>query len=307
MQLICFTKNKLLKGASIMSRAESEQQQKDMANFFKGKGVFKPLNTGFIDEKVGCIREYVANIFFYTKNGTTIMIDAGYNYPRLKEKMEWLGINPLDIQHILITHQDTDHVGAVEQDSDQMFNHAQLYMGEIEYRYIKGEKKRKVYYGFYKLPQVIIDNPIKLIKDGDIFYINDIKIEAILVAGHTWGHLVYLIDDTYLFTGDTIWFGADGGYSFLNVLAEDNKLSRKSLLSLKNKMLSRNLRPLVITGHTGWSDEFDRIFSHVDRSCNAWVKQKPVDVNAPYDAYDETDDTPQKAKTERLKKQQFIG
>ena len=46
-------------------------------------------------------------------NDTTIMIDAGYNYDRLAEKMNWLGIDPHSIRHILITYQDTDHVGAV--------------------------------------------------------------------------------------------------------------------------------------------------------------------------------------------------
>ncbi len=30
------------------------------------------------------------------------------------------------------------------------------------------------------------------------------------MPGHTWGHMVYLVDDEYLFTGDTIWSGADG-------------------------------------------------------------------------------------------------
>ena len=52
------------------------------------------------------------------------------------------------------------------------------------------------------------------------FYIKNIKIEAFLVPEHTWGHLVYLIDDTYLFTVNTIWFGADSGYAFFNRLAE---------------------------------------------------------------------------------------
>ena len=50
---------------------------------------------------------------FTAKGDTTIMIDAGYNYDRLAEKMNWLGIDPHSIRHILITHQDTDHVGAV--------------------------------------------------------------------------------------------------------------------------------------------------------------------------------------------------
>ena len=60
------------------------------------------------------MREWVANIFFYRRGGITIMIAAGYNYERLEEKMGWLGIDPKSIKHILITHQDTDHIGAVE-------------------------------------------------------------------------------------------------------------------------------------------------------------------------------------------------
>lgn len=63
------------------------------------------------------MREWVANIFFYRKDGTTIMMDAGYNYDRLAEKMAWLGIAPESIRHILITHQETDHVGAVAEDN----------------------------------------------------------------------------------------------------------------------------------------------------------------------------------------------
>ena len=61
---------------------------------YRGKEIFKPLNTGRIDENVACVREWVANIFFYRKGDTTIMIDAGYNYDRLAEKMHWLGIDP---------------------------------------------------------------------------------------------------------------------------------------------------------------------------------------------------------------------
>ena len=60
---------------------------------YRGKEIFKPLNTGWIDKNVACVREWVANIFFYRKGDTTIMIDAGYNYDRLAEKMHWLGID----------------------------------------------------------------------------------------------------------------------------------------------------------------------------------------------------------------------
>ena len=102
-----------------MSKKATEFQRKAMSWMYRGKEIFKPLNTGWIDENVACVREWVANIFFYHKGDTTIMVDAGYNYDRLAEKMSWLGIDPKSIHHILITHQDTDHVGAVEADSPE--------------------------------------------------------------------------------------------------------------------------------------------------------------------------------------------
>ena len=281
-----------------MSKNDSKFQVKFMSFMFKGKEIFKPLNTGFIDDRVSCIREYVANIYFYTKDGHTIMIDAGYNYDRLAEKMQWLKINPKEIQEILVTHQDTDHVGAIEKGSDELFSDATIYIGKVENEYLEGHKHRKVFWGLTTLPQVIIDNQKVLIEDGEVFYIGNIKVEAILVPGHTWGHLVYLIDDAYLFTGDTIWFGADGGYAFLNTLAEDRKLQCQSLQRLKEILEKRNLQLKIITGHTGWSDDFTFAFAHIDEICNS-LRRKPKvhDPKAPYDGFDESDDTEENAKS----------
>lgn len=291
-----------------MSKQASQFQEKIMPIIYRGKGIFKPLNTGRINEHVSCIREYIANIFFYTKNGTTIMIDAGYNYEHLKEKMSWLDLDPAAIQHILLTHQDTDHVGAVETDSDQLFQNATLYLSEIENRYLTGEVRRKVMFHLYKLPMVKTENKRVLLKDGEILDFNGIRVECILVPGHTWGHMVYLVDEQYLFTGDTLWFGADGGYSFINALAEDNDLSRQSLKVLKEKLQSRGLKPMVITGHTGWTDDFEFAFAHIDQVCNSFKRtQKPIDPTAPYNGYDESDDTEQKARTIMLGKAYQIG
>ena len=280
-----------------MSKKASNFQKKVMSFGYRGKEIFKPLNTGRIDEHVACVREWIANIFFYTKNGTTVMIDAGYNYDRLKEKMTWLDINPSTIRHILITHQDTDHVGAVETDSDGLFQNATLYLSEIENKYLTGEVRRKVIFGLYKLPMVKSENKRFLLQDGQLLDINGIKVECILCPGHTWGHMVYLIDDEYLFTGDTIWFGADGGYSFINSLAEDNELAKRSLAELEQKLKDRGLTPKVITGHTGWTDDFEFVFCHKDKICNSLKKQKPHDPSAPYDGYKEEDDTEEKARS----------
>ena len=289
-----------------MSKFASKFQKVLMSFSYRGKEIFKPLNTGHIDERVSAVREWVANVFFYTKNGKTVMIDAGYNYERLAEKMKWLDIEPASIQHILLTHLDTDPVGAVERDSGGLFHNAKLYLGEIENKYLTGEARRRVLFGHYKIPMVKTDNEKRLLKDGEVFYIEDIKVEAILVPGHTFGHLVYLIDDAYLFTGDTIWFGPDGGYSFLNSLAEDNELAKKSLVKLEKLIKERGISPKIISGHTGWTDDLEFAFRHKDQICNSLKKQKPHDSMAPYDAYDEREDTEEKARGEWLPKAREI-
>ena len=284
-----------------MARKDSENQKKSMSKLFRGRAIFKPLNTGRIDDHVACVREWVANIFFYTKNGVTIMIDAGYNYERLREKMGWLDMDPASIHHILITHQDTDHVGALERDSELLFRDATIYLSQIENRYLTGEARRRVIHKLYPLPMVKTDNKRVLLTDGQILHIDGIKIECILVPGHTWGHMVYLIDDAYLFTGDTIWFGADGGYSFISTLAEDNRLAVRSLEKLEKNLRARSGRIKVITGHTGWTDDLDFAFRHRKEICKPFTK-KYTDPEAPYDGYIEDDDTEEKARTILLAK-----
>ena len=284
-----------------MSKEATEFQRKSMSRMYRGTQIFKPTNTGWIDDHVASVREWVANIFFYRKGDATIMIDAGYNYDRLAEKMSWLGIDPAEIKDVFITHQDTDHVGAVEADSPGIFRNAMLYIGDIENKYLTGETPRRVIYRTYKLPHVSIPNNKVLLKDGQVLNIHGIKIECFLVPGHTWGHMVYLIDDKYLFTGDTIWFGADGGYSFISALAENNKLAVKSLAEFESKLKARGIKPIFLTGHTGWSDDFEFAFRHKDRLCSMFRK-RVNDPGAPYDAYDESDDTEQKARTQRIAK-----
>ena len=191
---------------------------------------------------------------------------------------------------MLLTHLDTDHIGAVEADGGGLFRNAIVYLGEIENRYLTGERKRRVLYRLGSLPRVRIPNEKVLLRDGQVFTIGDIQIECFLVPGHTWGHMVYLLDGRYLLTGDAIWLGADGGYSFLASLAEDNRLAVRALAEFEGKLRARNLRPLVVTGHTGYSADLDFVFAHCDLCCKT-SDRRFYNPAAPYDAYDESEDT----------------
>ena len=44
-----------------MSKKATEFQKKSMSRLYRGREIFKPLNTGWIDEHVACVREWVAN------------------------------------------------------------------------------------------------------------------------------------------------------------------------------------------------------------------------------------------------------
>lgn len=90
------------------------------------------------------------------------------------------------------------------------------------------------------------------------------------------------------------------------MLAEDNKLAVRSLAALEKKLRVRSLRPIIITGHTGWTDDLDFAIAHTDQVCNSRFKQKPHDSAAPYDSYDELDDTEERARNIRLQKQNKV-
>ena len=51
---------------------------------------------------------------------------------------------------------------------------------------------------------------------------------------------------------------------------------------------------------TGWTDNFEFAFAHKGQRCSP-VKKRVHDPAAPYDAYDESDDTPERAKAGLLK------
>ena len=74
----------------------------------------------------------------------------------------------------------------------------------------------------------------------------------------------------------------------------------KSLAALEQKLQSRGLHPVFLTGHTGWTDNFAFAFAHKDKLCSPSQKRVP-DPAAPYDAYDESDDTEKMAKSGFLK------
>ena len=79
-------------------------------------------------------------------------------------------------------------------------------------------------------------------------------------------------------------------------------MAKRSLVKLEELLLERKCNPLIVSGHTGWTDDREFAFRHKDKLCISGKKQKPHDPTAPYDGYDEREDTEEKARNVRLPK-----
>ena len=87
------------------------------------------------------------------------------------------------------------------------------------------------------------------------------------------------------------------------MLADDSRRQCTSLKHLRNILIEKKIQPVICTGHSEWTDDFDFAFRRIDKVCDAWKKtQTPVDPTAPENGYDERDDTEEKVHSGFLSK-----
>lgn len=248
----------------------------------RGKKYCNPTNTSYVEDGVSCIRENDVNLYFYTKNNITIAFDAGHlNYKNIKNEFQKIKINQLDIKCCFLTHADVDHAGGIDVKGENIYPNAQVYLGKEEEQYLTKSKFRMKKFGIKLKNCVEISNNYKLISDGEIININGIKVEAILIPGHTLGHTCYVVDEKILITGDCLAINEEGGYSFFDFFTQYPELNKKSLRKLKEKISNKNIL-LVCTGHSGVRKDMEKLFAHIDKSAVATRKQ-PFDLEGPFD------------------------
>lgn len=114
-----------------------------------GKKMLHPAKTGVYQNGISCIKEDDVNLWFYTKDGVTIAIDAGHLvFKGIEKEFEKIGIDPLKIKTVLLTHSDVDHVGGVDRIcKNYLYPNAQVYIGKGEENYFDGKVCRMIKMG----------------------------------------------------------------------------------------------------------------------------------------------------------------
>lgn len=147
---------------------------------------------------------------YLVDDGDYTLVDAGH--PRdehtVRAAIDAVGINLADIDRILLTHYDADHVGTLGRLTPDL--NAPIFIHPSDAPYVAGERLpprmarngletiHRLYYRRLDLPEL----PIQLIQDNDEIG----EFSACHTPGHTPGHMTYLhegVDAAFL--GDLVF------------------------------------------------------------------------------------------------------
>jgi glyoxylase-like metal-dependent hydrolase (beta-lactamase superfamily II) len=153
-----------------------------------------------VTEKVYKLEATRGGYAFLIKDKISFMIDTGMpkKTKAIINEVEQLGMKKTDIKHIMLTHNDVDHVGNVAELIRE--TNALLWCSEIDIPYVMGEQKRL---GLKKY----ISHIMKYEKPSDILPFDMEKLpgglQIIETPGHTPGHVCFIYDGV-LFAGDIL-------------------------------------------------------------------------------------------------------
>jgi glyoxylase-like metal-dependent hydrolase (beta-lactamase superfamily II) len=163
---------------------------------------------------VDCRTRDKPNVFL-VDDGEWTLVDAGWpgDEETVREGLAAAGIGPADVDRVLLTHYDADHVGTLARLTPDL--DAPIYLHEADAPFVAGDRKppwtarsilgpiHRLIYRRLDLP----DLPIEVVADGD--EVGGFRV--IHTPGHTPGHVVYVHDGLdAAFLGDLAFGLGDG-------------------------------------------------------------------------------------------------
>lgn len=157
------------------------------------------------------LREYVpegafpnsCNAFLIKMSGKMILVDTGFGR-KLFDNLKSLGVEPSQIDILLLTHMHGDHIGGMLRDGAKAFPNADVYIARKEHDYWNSKEIMNGFpenrQGGFQNAQKVIEtygNRVKLFDPDEINGSSSTLlpgIRAIAAYGHTPGHTMFLVD-----------------------------------------------------------------------------------------------------------------
>ena len=211
------------------------------------KYTLNTIKTGVITDRLYVVNTDTVDFFVYQTGENIICFDTGYRTLLIRDELKSLNIDPEKVTHVFLTHADIDHVGGL-----RLFRNAEIYLSANEEQMIKGLRSVR---SAIRSPR--IRRSYHLLRDYDIVTVGASNVKAIETPGHTPGSMAYLLDDTFLFLGDTCKLREGQAYAGKHYTMdyETQKESIRKLARLENV-------GYVITAHSGYTQDFEKAFSY---------------------------------------------
>jgi glyoxylase-like metal-dependent hydrolase (beta-lactamase superfamily II) len=187
-----------------------------------------------------------ANFYIVEGDNNLIAFDCGGNKNTVSKELAILNLDPLKVEAIFFTHTDTDHVSALG-----LFPEASVYISAEEEQMIDGTTARTWIFK-NKIPA-----GYKLLNDNQDIEIAGLKVHCILTPGHTPGAMSYVVNDTYLFTGDTLRLKDNKVGLFNDLFNMDTEREKVSI----DKLARLPGVKYIFTAHYGYSDNYKESFA----------------------------------------------
>ena len=177
------------------------------------------LKSAFAQNFLGTTVESSDNAFLIRTGGKLILIDAGSgdllgaSFGQLTKSLQNAGVQPEQIDAILITHLHPDHVGGLMRNGKMVFPNATVYISKAESDFWLTPEALKnapaAYKPFFEYAQnaalpYVKAGKVKTFNSGDVLFPG---ITALGTAGHTAGHTSYVVESNghkLLILGDLI-------------------------------------------------------------------------------------------------------
>ncbi|MFW0884182.1 MBL fold metallo-hydrolase [Candidatus Acidulodesulfobacterium sp. H_13] len=176
-------------------------------------------------------------LIFDDKNSSKegFLIDPGGQEKRIDKIIK---DDNIDLKFILNTHCHIDHVAM-----DNYFKKKygiKIIANKEEELILKNLKEQAEYLGFNYTGDVVID---EYLKENIGISLGEINILPIFTPGHSPGSMSFLVDEKYLFSGDTLFKNTIGRTDFLGGSSD------KIIDSIKSKLLILGDDVSVLPGH----------------------------------------------------------
>jgi len=206
-----------------------------------------PLDSGEVINGVYVIKSNsYTNFYLVESESDLVAFDSGAKKKIIKKEMAELGLDPLKVTAVFLTHTDDDHTGGLK-----LLSNATVYISDEEEQMIDGTTTRMFLFK-NSLPR-----SYNLLTDNQDIDVSGLRVHCILTPGHTPGSLCYVVNDKYLFTGDTLSLKNNkvdlfNDYYNMDAGAERDSITRISRLSGIE---------YIFTVHYGYSDDYQESFS----------------------------------------------